>query len=49
MKAYTVVGPTNDQPRFFKSFDNANDSGDVAIVSNAAWVSFFGRLAGAGS
>lgn len=29
MNAYIVVGPTNDQPRRFRSFDIATDSGDV--------------------
>ncbi len=29
MKAWTVVGPTNFQPRFFRSFDIAIDAGDV--------------------
>ena len=29
MKAYTVVGPTKFQPRFFSSFDSAIDSGEV--------------------
>ncbi|MCW0449222.1 hypothetical protein NB706_002056 [Xanthomonas sacchari] len=32
MKAYTVVGPTNFQPRAFSAFDNATDSGEVARV-----------------
>ena len=32
MKAYTVVGPTKVQPRFFRSFDIAIDSGEVAIA-----------------
>ena len=27
MKAYTVVGPTNFQPCFFRSFDSAIDCG----------------------
>ena len=36
MKAKTVVGPTNFQPRFFKSFDKATDVGDVDIVCGVA-------------
>ena len=33
MKAYIVVGPTKLQPRFFKSFDIAIDSGHVGCIS----------------
>jgi hypothetical protein len=29
MKAWTVVGPTNFQPRFLRSFDIAIDAGEV--------------------
>ncbi len=32
MKAKTVVGPTNFQPRFFRSLERAMDSGEVEIV-----------------
>ena len=29
MNEYTVVGPTNFQPRFFKSLDSAVAEGDI--------------------
>ena len=32
MNANTVVGPTNFQPRFFRSFDSAIEVGEVDIV-----------------
>jgi hypothetical protein len=49
MKAYMVVGPTNDQPRFLRSFERAVDSGVIAIVLSWSKVSDFGRDAGSGS
>jgi hypothetical protein len=36
MKAYTVVGPMNFQPSFFKSFDKASDSAEVEAVCGSA-------------
>ena len=44
MNAYIVVGPTKLQPRFFKSLDNAIDSGDVMNVETSAAVGRFGRV-----
>ncbi len=32
MKAWTVVGPTKDQPRFFRSFDSAVEAAEVDMV-----------------
>ena len=49
MNAYTVVGPTNFQPRFFKSFDIDSDSGLVASFLTTAAVSFLGREDAGGS
>lgn len=42
MNAYTVVGPTNFQPRFLSSFESAMDSGDVAMNTGFA-ASFAGE------
>jgi len=36
MKAYMVVGPTNFQPSFFRSFDRAVASADVDAVCGGA-------------
>ena len=44
-----MVGPTKLQPRFFRSFDIAIDSGEVLIAFNAASVMRLGRERGAGS
>lgn len=33
--AYIVVGPTNRNPRFFKSLDKATDSGLVVMAVTA--------------
>lgn len=33
MNAYTIVDPTNVNPRFLRSFDSASDSGLVAGTS----------------
>jgi len=44
MNAYIVVGPTKLQPRFFKSLDNAIDSGEVMNVETSAAVGRFGRV-----
>ena len=49
MKAYMVVGPTNAQPRFFRSLDSAIDSGEVAVSAMIAWVNRSGRLPASGS
>ena len=49
MKAYTVVGPTKLQPRFFRSLDMAIDAGDVDRVRATSRVSRSGRSAAAGS
>ncbi|GJD57621.1 hypothetical protein IFDJLNFL_3527 [Methylobacterium dankookense] len=43
MKAWIVVGPTKDQPRFFGSLDKAMEAGDVDAVCGA------GRSSGLGS
>ena len=49
MKAYTVVGPTKVQPRFFRSFDSAIDSGELVIAFSAVHVNRRGRDDGPGS
>src|SRR5262245_20513965 len=49
MNAYIVVGPTNVQPRFRKSFESAIDSGVVAIVFSRSQVSRRGRDRPSGS
>src|SRR3954471_11131907 len=49
MNAYIVVGPTNVQPRFRRSFDSATDSGVVAMVFSTPHVSFRGRDFACGS
>ena len=46
MNAYIVVGPTKDQPRFFRSFDNATDSAEVTKVDTSATVGATGRRGG---
>src|SRR5690606_2374881 len=38
MKAYIVVGPTNFQPRFFRSFDSAIASGAVVMPRSTSRV-----------
>jgi hypothetical protein len=35
MNEYTVVGPTNFQPRFFKSFDNAVADSEIEATPDA--------------
>lgn len=49
MNAYIVVGPTKLQPRFFRSLDNAMDSGEVMKVDTSAAVGRFGRVEALGS
>src|SRR5215211_4563486 len=48
MKAYTVVGPTNVQPRRLRSRESAIDAGVVLIAISAALVIRVGREAGSG-
>ena len=43
MNAYMVVGPTKLQPRFFRSFASAIDSGEVGMDFRMSHVSFLGR------
>jgi hypothetical protein len=42
MAAYMVVGPTNLNPRFNSSLDNATDSGEVAGTSESVRGAFLG-------
>lgn len=44
-----MVGPTNDQPRFFRLFERAVDSGVLVNCLAAASVILAGRVSGAGS
>ena len=44
-----MVGPTNVQPRFFRSFDSAIDCGVVLIFMSCARVRRFGRASAGGS
>ena len=49
MKAYTVVGPTKLQPRFFRSLDKATEAAVEVSVRAASSVYTAGRSATLGS
>ena len=49
MNAYTVVGPTNVQPRCLRSFDSAIELGVEVIARRAAQVTRRGRSRAGGA